>query len=207
MREPSLGWAIPQTALIFKPSQQCKTPLSLPALPSFSLSPPWTSFLLINALFLPTIQICPATFQILFLLFGFLAPLWKQWKRGHLFPPGSYMLCTHTTRRQRVCGLAGASWRGRGGGEGVNSDSCWTLPPSVTPVLPAAWRVVASGAHCLCSADKRWKSDGTFQNLPPPPPQLKIWNLWPNCKWVHKRVCQEWGSSGSEMCATVSQCY
>lgn len=53
------------------------------------------------------------------------------------------------------------------GGEGVNcggaADSCWTLPPSVTPLLPAPWWVVASWAHCLRSADKRWKFDGTFQ--------------------------------------------
>ncbi len=33
--------------------------------------------------------------------------------------------------------------------------------------LPAPWWVVASWAYCPCSADKRWKFDGTFQLLSP----------------------------------------
>lgn len=107
--------------------------------------------------------------------------VWKQWIRGHLFPAGpsssTFTLPVDNTCDSFLKVLVGAT------------DSCWTLPPSPPhpPPFPAPPWVFWT--YCLCSVDKRWKFDGTFQAsaaLPPPvlyrKRQIKLISL-SNCVW------------------------
>lgn len=160
----------------------CETLLSLRH--SFSLAPPWTSFLsLTHFFYLYESNLCCHFSRFCFVLLFSWHFCGNNEAEGTCFlqvPTAVYSHCQLTTR---VWGLLALP-----GGEGVNcggaADSCWTLPPSVTPLLPAPWWVVASGAHCLRSADKRWKFDGTFQTSS----LLK----WKKMKPMTYSFCDQW---------------
>lgn len=77
----------------------------------------------------------------------------------------SYHSPADSSTRVCVCNVN----RVRGG-----AASRWTLPPSAVPASCPPDELWLAGAYCPRSADKRWKSDGTFQPFCPPPP-----HLWP----------------------------
>lgn len=88
------------TAHIFSSCSNIHSSLSA-TLSSFSLSPPWTSFLSLAHSFCPWITSFVPPF-LRFVLFVFVW-VWKQWSWGHLFPPGS-SLWVYALPANNTCG-------------------------------------------------------------------------------------------------------
>lgn len=202
MCEPSLGWTIRQTTLIFKPSQQCKTPLSLPALPSSSLSPPWTSFLLINALFLPAISNLSRHVP------DFVFCCSVSWHLcGNNESEGTCFLqvpigCVLTPPEDSACVGSPVLPGGVRGSTQTPAELSHPLSPLRFLLPDELWR---AGLIVCARQTNVGSRTGLSKILPTPPSSTE--NMEPVTKLQMSSQKGLRGSSGSVMCATLSQYY